>query len=46
MESTIFEKKDKGIKEAEESKESMMALRFLICMTDWIGIRFTVGEQV
>lgn len=44
MELIIFEKKDKGIKEVEESKEFMMVLRFFICMIDWIGIRFIVGE--
>lgn len=29
--------KDKGIKEAKQSKEPKMAIRFLTCVSEWIG---------
>lgn len=45
MESTVLGSKDKDIKELKTSKESMMALSFLTCVTEWIEMLFTVEEQ-
>ena len=42
MESSALGNKDKR----NERKELIMALRFLICATEWMGQLFTVGLQI